>query len=70
MRCPKSEDLNEKLTRAVVAEALALTMRRSEEPQYLYVQIFTGCVFIVSAVVLGCLPLWNKKGLKSSMEKN
>ncbi|KAL6910647.1 major facilitator superfamily domain-containing protein [Trichoderma evansii] len=52
------------------AEAMALGLRRTHKPEYLHVQIFTGCMFIGAALFL--LPLRFQKRIKNftSSEKN
>lgn len=49
----------------LVAEAMALGLRRSHAPIYLDVQIFAGCMFIGAALFL--LPMRFKKRIESVM---
>ncbi|KAK5994747.1 putative transporter MCH2 [Cladobotryum mycophilum] len=43
---------------SLCAEAIALTLRRSNSPVYLDVQVFAGCMFIGSAFVMVILRFW------------
>jgi hypothetical protein len=48
---------------SIVAEAMALGLRRPQAPVYLDVQIFSGCMFIGAALFL--VPLRFKKRIEA-----